>query len=147
MYYSRNYSSWTCYILLVWTYCYKKPIYFGFSTSNVIFAFVTGLSPWRWNRHPIATWNIKHGPPKGRLRLRLTKVIWPQAYSFMGYRLAYGRTEHVITLTHWGWVTHRCVGKLTIIGSDNGLSPGRRQAIIWTNAGILLIKPLGTNFS
>ena len=36
--------------------------------------------------------------------------------------------------------------KLTIIGSDNGLSPGRRQAIIWTNAGILLIGPLGTNF-
>ena len=36
---------------------------------------------------------------------------------------------------------------LTIIGSDNGLSPGRRQAIIWTNAGILLIAPLGTNFS
>ena len=33
-----------------------------------------------------------------------------------------------------------------IIGSDNGLSPVRRQAIIWTNAGILLIGPLGTNF-
>ena len=30
-----------------------------------------------------------------------------------------------------------CVGKLTIIGSDNGLSPGRHQAIIWTNVGIL----------
>ena len=42
---------------------------------------------------------------------------------------------------------HICVGNLTIIGSDNGLSPGRRQAIIWTNAGILLIGPLGTNFS
>ena len=50
-------------------------------------------------------------------------------------------------LTHWGRVTHICVGKLTIIGSDNGLSPERRQAIIWTNAGILLIGPLGTNFS
>ena len=50
-------------------------------------------------------------------------------------------------LTHWGQVTHICVGKLTIIGSDNGLSPGQRQAIIWTNAGILLIWPLGTNFS
>ena len=50
-------------------------------------------------------------------------------------------------LTHWGRVTHICVGKLTIIGSANGLSPGRRQAIIWTNAGILLIEPLGTNFS
>ena len=50
-------------------------------------------------------------------------------------------------LTHWGWVTHLCITKLTIIGSDNGLSPGRRQAIIWTNAGILLIWPLGTNFN
>ena len=52
-----------------------------------------------------------------------------------------------ILLTHWGQVTHICVGNLTIIGSDNGLSPGRRQAIIWTNAGILLIGPLGTNLS
>ena len=42
-------------------------------------------------------------------------------------------------------MTHICVSKLTIIGSDNGLSPGRRQPIIWTNAGILLIGPLGTN--
>ena len=43
-------------------------------------------------------------------------------------------------------MTHICVSKLTIIGSDNGLSPGRRQAIIWTNAGILSIGPYGTNF-
>ena len=42
---------------------------------------------------------------------------------------------------------HICVSKLIIIGSDNGLLPGRRQAIIWTNAEILLIGPLGTNFS
>ena len=42
-------------------------------------------------------------------------------------------------------MTHICVSKLTSIGSDNGLSPGRRQAIIWTNAGILFIGPLGTN--
>ena len=53
----------------------------------------------------------------------------------------------VLYLTHWGRVTHICVGKLSIIGSDNGLSPGRHQAIIWTNAGRLLIEPLGTNFS
>ena len=50
-------------------------------------------------------------------------------------------------LTHWGRVTHICVSNLTIIGSDNGLLPDRRQAIIWTNAGLLLIGPLGTNFS
>ena len=36
-------------------------------------------------------------------------------------------------LTHWGRVTHICVGNLTIIGSNNGLSPGQRL-------------PLGTNF-
>ena len=50
-------------------------------------------------------------------------------------------------LTHWGRVTHICVSKLAIIGSDNGLSTDRPQAIIWTNAGLLLIGPLGTNFS
>ena len=50
-------------------------------------------------------------------------------------------------LTHCGRVTHICVSKLSSIVSDSGLSPGRRQAIIWTNAGILLIRSLGTNFS
>ena len=49
--------------------------------------------------------------------------------------------------THWGRVTHICVSDLTSIGSDNGLSPGWCQAIIRTNAEILLIRPLGTNFS
>ena len=44
-------------------------------------------------------------------------------------------------------MTHICISKLTIIGSDNGLSPNQRQAIIWTNDGILLIETLGTNFS
>ena len=52
-----------------------------------------------------------------------------------------------LLLTYWGRVTHICISKLTIIGSDNGLSPGRRHAIIWTNAGILSIGPLGGNFS
>ena len=44
-------------------------------------------------------------------------------------------------------MTHICIGELTIIVSDNGLSPERHQAIIWTNAGILLIGPYATNFS
>ena len=50
-------------------------------------------------------------------------------------------------LTHWGRVTHICICKLNIIGSDNGFSPGQCQAINWTNAGILLIGPLRTNFN
>ena len=59
--------------------------------------------------------------------------------------------EFLITLamllTHWGRVTHICVIKLNIIDFDNGLSPGRQQAIIWSSGGILLISPLGTKFS
>ena len=42
-------------------------------------------------------------------------------------------------------MTHICVDELTIIGSHNGMSPGRRQAITWTNVGILWIGTLGTN--
>ena len=57
------------------------------------------------------------------------------------------RNIHQRELTHWGRVTHICVSRLTITGSDNGLSPGRRQAIISNNARILLIGLLGTNFS
>ena len=58
----------------------------------------------------------------------------------LGFKLIYVKTD-------WGRVPHICVTKLTIIGSDNGLSPGRRQAIIWASVGILLIRTLGTNFS
>ena len=35
-------------------------------------------------------------------------------------------------LTNWDRVMHICVIKLTMTGSDNGLSPGRRQAIMKT---------------
>ena len=41
----------------------------------------------------------------------------------------------------YAWVEH------TNIASDNGLSPDRRQAIIWTNAAILSIRHKGTYFS
>ena len=69
--------------------------------------------------------------------VRITYYIKSVIYEFM----------LSLALTHWGRVTHICIGNLTIIGSDNGLAPGRRQAIIRTNAGILLIIPLATNFS
>ena len=54
-------------------------------------------------------------------------------------------------LTQWSQVRHIYIyiyiSKLTIIGSDNGLSPGWHQAIIWINAGILFLGALGTKFS
>ena len=71
------------------------------------------------------------------MRPKFSIILW----------LSTSSSELYIVLTHWGRVTHICVSKLTTIGSDNGLSPGRRQAIIWTNAGLFLIWPLGTNFS
>ena len=43
--------------------------------------------------------------------------------------------------------TYIYVSKLTIISSENYLSPGRRKAIIWTNHLILLMRTIGTNFS
>ena len=49
--------------------------------------------------------------------------------------------------THRDRVMHIYVGNQTIIGSNNGLLPGRRQTIIWTNAGILFIWILGTHCS
>ena len=60
-----------------------------------------------------------------------------------------GRLWHSLSMysTHWGRVTHIYVSDLTIIGSDNGLSPERWQSIICTNAVLLSSGPLGTNFS
>ena len=44
------------------------------------------------------------------------------------------------------WCIYASINQ-AIIGSDNGLLPGRHHTIIWTNARILLIVPQGTNFS
>ena len=63
------------------------------------------------------------------------------------WNLCYKLDDDFLDLTHWGRVTHIYVSELAIIGSDNCLSPGRRQAIIRTNAGILLIRTSGTHFS
>ena len=52
----------------------------------------------------------------------------------------------LINVPRWGWVTHICVSQLITIVSDNGLSPDRRQAIIWNNDGKLLFGPMGRNF-
>ena len=62
-----------------------------------------------------------------------------------GHSRAGQQSGGIVALTHWGRMTPICVSKLTIIGSHNDLSPSQCQAIIWTNAGILLIGPLGTN--
>ena len=81
---------------------------------------------WRWEQYGGRRWSLRF-----HQQVKTSKIDMKQDHP----------------LTHWGRVTHICVGNLTIIGPDNGLSPGRRQAITWANDGILLIRPLGTNFS
>ena len=49
----------------------------------------------------------------------------------------YNLVREPTSLTHWGRVTHICVGNSIIISSYNGLSPGQRQAIIWKMVAIL----------
>ena len=87
-------------------------------------------------------WGIHWGPVNSPHKWPVTRKMFPFDDIII-------RTFKVLLLflTHWGHVTHICVSKLIIIDSDNGLSPGRRQAIIWTNAGIWLIWTLGKNFS
>ena len=76
-------------------------------------------------------------------------ITWKHEWAIPTFMAQYdcARSHRPFCLTYWSRVTHICVNNLTIIGSDNGLSPGRRQAIIWTNAAILLIRNLVTNLS
>ena len=72
------------------------------------------------------------------------KTAWRPSHIYSGGHIP---RNNVFIPTQWGWVAHICVSsEHNTIGSDNGLSPGWRQAIIWTNAEILLIGSLGTNF-
>ena len=78
-------------------------------------------------------------------------------YMLLWHIVTFLRPRVILNAAEWRIYTHThthiyiylyiCVTKLSIIGSNNGLSPVRCQAIIWTNAGILLIEPLGTNWS
>ena len=75
--------------------------------------------------------------------------IWRRRYQCKMWNLSW------IVPFSWCWAINTLrpsdayifVGNLATSGSDNGLSPGRHQAITWTNAGILLIGPLWTHFS
>ena len=78
--------------------------------------------------------------PHNLLRCEMSFCVFKGWYIF--YICHYSTICNPI-LTHWGRAMHLCICKLNIIGSNNGLPPGRHQAI----TGILLIETLGTNFS
>ena len=83
-------------------------------------------------------------------------LIWGYKLSVLAMEILYRQINTIILyktprsvqlLAHWGRMAHICVGKQIIIVSDNGLLLARRQAIFSNNAQILLLGPLGTNFS
>ena len=93
---------------------------------------------------------INHLPPifsSAFWKYKLTQKQTVALYACKREERALVMINLIYIITHWGRVTHLCVSKLTSIASDNGLWPGRRQAIIWNNVGILFIGPLGTNFN
>ena len=110
------------------------------------------LAAWR---HQAITWtNVDISsvmPTDIHLKVVIAPEIPQPPITKINFKITYLKfhlnLQEANELTHWDRVTHIYVSKLTIIGSDHGLSPGRRQAIIWTNAGILLNRTLRTNFS
>ena len=95
-------------------------------------------------------WHISVKSSDIYLKVILHVIHWPSIIKIclnITYLKFHTNIPGANVLTHWGRVTHICVNKLTIIGSDNGLPPGQHHAIICTDAGLLLIGPLGTNFS
>ena len=115
----------------VWTYYYKIRWDFAMMWQIAAFKYI-----FNWYLHPGIYSSMEYSITR---RHKLCRAFTLDALA--------SRPVACTLLTHWGRVTHICVSKLTIIGSNNSLSPVRRQAIIWTNAGILLIGPLGTNFN
>ena len=107
------------------------------------------IVPFRSNSYQkLGQWRYAIALPYLDWRYVIQKYVYEMInYLVIGYlfvieNMCEDKETHATVLTHWGRVTHICVGNLTVIGSDNGFSRGRRQAIIWANDGILLIQPL-----
>ena len=108
------------------------------------------LAPWTLlSRYLHQCWYVVILTPRSIFELKLMKVKNFNERSWI--KISYVKWRpfclRLNVLTQWGRLAHICVDDLIINGSDNGLAPTRRQAIIWVNVQILLIGPLGTKFS
>ena len=102
---------------------------------------------YQWSSFTKGQWHgvsVRHMRP---VKWTSTMLLMPSHKTLNFARLILQLSLSDLLLTHSSRVTHICVNKLTIVVWDNGLSPERRQAIIWTNARILLIGPFSRNFS
>ena len=120
-------------MLILWMFCTSKRLHYfrEWSKSPVYYNGITYIHYEVWSKITYPFFKRQRCNYWG---LGMDNSFHPTLYCAWDYSMQ--------GLTHWSRVTHICVTYLTIIASDNGLSPSRRQAIIWINAGILLIRPL-----
>ena len=112
------------------------------------------------NRGPENTWGLvcqkqfsKAGTSNYTPQILWGVIIWPCSWYlllahmslFLMQFSSFLVTQYVSFLAHWGRVMHTCVSKINHHRLRQWL--GRRQAIIWTSARILLIRNSETNFS
>ena len=126
-------------------------------TISVTFLYKTGPIQWMFSQHTVddhctpVAWQWLFG---NDAKIQFYRC-WYEKATGRTVRLPVIRDATVLKWRHYDIILiciqflemHICTGNLTIIGSYNGLSPERQQAIIWNNAMLLSIEPLGTNFT
>ena len=137
----------TC-VFHIWNNCISfaahRVYLYGSAMISAIFASPNNCICQQWSKDCFLEWVPFGSQTSGSGRVGITTVKQGLVWCTEGN---YILMEWLGQLNHWGWVRHICISRLTIIGSDNGLSPGWPQAIFWSNVQILLIGPLGTDFS
>ena len=168
-YFNRNWSCYRGFLLYYLIQCWPKCLtpYFVtitknqkicdhyFSGVNELTQEVLFLGWWSQNQFPVIicrllprNQNFSHSSVNP-VQLETKGCGGEKCSTFLLFHKTYAAQEHVrnINSLRLSVAYMRQWNDLTVIGSVNGLSPGRRQAIIWTNAAILLIGPLGTKFN
>ena len=101
-----------------------------------------------------------------KIKLQIYQTVIPILYRERMHRLIWERVSHSSHTLEWVYLVCHAGSKVDTssltpapkchiygsvnwvsIGSDNGLSPIRHQAIVYTNLGLLSNGTLGTNFS
>ena len=115
----------------------------------VVLCFVVVMQSFIMNSHEVFI-HIHQGCFAGTGAIvRLPQCHWskPDGYGKINQCITTTKHSKAKTVCIFLGIYCICIDNLTVIGSYNGLSPVWRQAIIWTNDGILLIGPSGTKFS
>ena len=94
----------------------------------------------RWSHYCLIFISLSHSKPLSEPKQRRTLeyvLTWTNAYSLI---VGYSKCDNFFKFWWPCWMTSlfcKSVVKLAILRSDNGLLPGRCQAIIWSSEPVL----------